>query len=60
MANKKEKLINSIMNKKYRDDDPKYYDSNRKYLKTKSVEELEDILWEWEHMYDYGLNEDFN
>lgn len=59
MANKKEKLINTIMNKKYRDDDPKYYDSNRKYLESKTTEELENILWEWEHMYDYDFDADF-
>jgi len=51
---KREKLINSLMEKKYGNDDPKYYDNNRRYLQGKSIEELKDMLWEWEHLYDYN------
>ena len=54
---KREELINSLMETKFRNDDPKYYDSNRKYLMGKSIEELKDMLWEWKHLYDYHIND---
>jgi hypothetical protein len=50
---KREKLINSLMETKFRDDDPKNDYHNRQYLQGKSIEELEDMVWEWKHLYDY-------
>jgi hypothetical protein len=36
----REKCIDNIMRTKFKDDDPKYYDSNRLYLEQQSIEDL--------------------
>ena len=54
---KREELINSLMETKYANDDPKNDGNNRKYLMGKSIEELKDMLWEWKHLYDYHIND---
>lgn len=43
----KDKLIDEIMNTIYKDDDPKYDYSNVQYLKTLSIEKLQDMLDNW-------------
>ena len=44
MADKlREAYIDSIMKNKFGDDDPKYDDSNRSFLETLSLEELENL-----------------
>ena len=53
---KREELINSLMETKYANDDPKNDGNNRKYLMGKSIEELKDMLWEWKHLYDFHRN----
>lgn len=58
----KEIYIDKLMNTKFKDDDPKYDYSNRSYLSTLSLEELEYMYNEWndERFIDESLNESYN
>lgn len=52
MASNKEKLIDSIMKNKYGDDDPKYDSTNRAFLESLSIRELEKLSTEDEEDFD--------
>jgi len=46
--NAKEKLIDKLLNTKYADDDPKYDQSNYKYLNSLPIQKLKKMIDDWD------------
>jgi hypothetical protein len=58
MASKREELINSIMKNKYGDDDPKYDSTNRAFLESLTLTELERLDDEDDFIDDDFINDE--